>query len=466
LPPAYFHRGAFKEEFPVRFGSTLAVLGLVMATGATVVLPRFTSAQEVNCANEFRSGKLYFAQKIYRKAVDHFAISVKACPDKAEYRARYAMALAQLGEDKLKVVEATGDVAGNQADVDSVLDMFKLAGSEFDASLKADPSKQNVKFVNENRQHFWVARYNEGIKLSGEEKHDAASMEFDLARRINQTEIKAYKQGVVSLINQGKKTEAAALIGAGLAIAPNDSTLLKYREQLGADEAGDIIKQLEDASTTPEQAGPLCSKADSLYTAKIDANPKDPNVANTYFDRGLGRLTCAAVIAAKDSAQSVAIYAKAAEDFHKSRELKPASTDANFYQSALYNEIQASMNAGDVGKALDMIKEYLNYDCKDGGMWKSYAQALYLKGEQQKGAVALIISNAMSKGNEVPLADATKGATEDTKKALDERGNPTHVYAYTQDMGGKTMSIEVWSWCDKKKANVYYLGKDNGEVSW
>jgi hypothetical protein len=450
----------------VRFGSTLAVLGLVMATGATVALPRFTSAQEVNCANEFRSGKLYFAQKIFRKAVDHFAVSVKACPDKAEYRARYAMALAQLGEEKLTMVEATGDVAGNQADVDSVLEVYKMAGSEFDASLKADPSKQNVKFVNENRQHFWVARYNEGIKLTKEEKYDAASMEFELARRINPAEIKAYKQGVVPLVNQGKKAEAAKLIEAGLAIAPNDTTLQRYRENIGADEAGDIIKQVEDASMTPEQAGPLCSKADSLYTAKIAANPQDPNLANTYFDRGLGRLTCAAVVAAKDSAQSVAMYGKAAEDFHKSRDLKPASADANFYQSALYNEIQASMNAGDVNKSVDMIKEYLNYDCKDGGMWKSYAQALYLKGEQQKGAVALIISNAMSKGNEVPLADATKNAKEDAQKALADHENPTHVFAYTQEMGGKTMSIEVWIWCVKKAANVYYLGKDNGEVNW
>ena len=70
----------------MRFRSTLAVLGLVTAVGASV-LPRFTSAQEVNCANEFRSGKLYFAQKIYRKAVGHFALAVKTCPDKAEYRA-------------------------------------------------------------------------------------------------------------------------------------------------------------------------------------------------------------------------------------------------------------------------------------------------------------------------------------------------------------------------------------------
>ena len=124
------------------------------------------------------------------------------------------------------------------------------------------------------------------------------------------------------------------------------------------------------------------------------------------------------------------------------------------------------MNAGDVGKAVDMVKEYMTYDCKDAGMWKTYAQALYLNKEQQKGAVALIISNAMSKGSEVPGADLSKNATEDAKKALDERGQPTHGYAYTEDMGGKTMSIETWVWCNKKKANVYYLGKDNGEVTW
>ena len=448
----------------MRFGSTLAVLGLVMATGASLIVPaRLASAQEVNCANEFRSAKLYFAQKITRKAVDHFALSVKACPDKAEYRARYAMAIAQLGEEKLKVVEATGDVAGNKADVDSVLDMYKTAGTEFDASLKSDSSKQNVKFVAENRKHFWVARYNEGIKLAQEEKHEAAAMEFDLARRIDPTELKAYKQGAVSLINAGKKSDAAALIRQGLAIAPNDTSLTSMQNKVGADEARDLIKQAEDSGTKPEDAARLCAQADSLYSAKLKADEKD---ANAYFDRGLGRLTWAAAVAAKDSVQSMAIYAKASEDFHKARGLVPATTDSTFYQSSLYNEIQASMNAGDVGKAVDMVKEYMTYDCKDAGMWKTYAQALYLNKEQQKGAVALIISNAMSKGSEVPGADLSKNATEDAKKALDERGQPTHGYAYTEDMGGKTMSIETWVWCNKKKANVYYLGKDNGEVTW
>jgi tetratricopeptide (TPR) repeat protein len=447
----------------VRFGSTLAVLGLVLATGASLFLPaRLTSAQEVNCANEFRSGKLYFAQKINRKAVDHFAVSVKACPDKAEYRARYAMALAQFGEDKLAIVEATGDVAGNKADVDTVLDLYKLAGSEFDASLKVDPSKGNVKFVKENRRHFWVNRYNEGIKLSKEEKHDAAVVEFKLARYVDPTEIKPYAQGAIELFNQGNKSEASALIREGMVIAPNDTTLAGLLIKFGADEARDLVKKAEDPATPPEEAVLLCARADSLYTAKLKTNDKD---AYTFFDRGLGRLTWAATLASKDSAQSVGIYGKAAEDFHKAGELTPASTDSAFYQSALYNEIQASMNAGNVSKAVDMVKEYMNYDCKDGGMWKTYAQALYLNKDKQ-GAVALIISNSMSRGNEVALADAIKNAQEDAKKALSERGNPTHVYAYTEDMGGKSMSIESWIWCNKKKSNVYYLGKDNGEVGW
>ncbi|HET9234012.1 MAG TPA: hypothetical protein VFP10_07740, partial [Candidatus Eisenbacteria bacterium] len=66
----------------------------------------------------------------------------------------------------------------------------------------------------------------------------------------------------------------------------------------------------------------------------------------------------------------------------------------------------------------------------------------------------------------VPPQDAKNNAREDQTKALGERGDPTLVYAYTEDMGGKTVSIESWIWSDKKKANVYYLGKDNGEVGW
>jgi len=33
-------------------------------------------------------------------------------------------------------------------------------------------------------------------------------------------------------------------------------------------------------------------------------------------------------------------------------------------------------------------------------------------------------------------------------------------------MAGKIVSVECWIWHAKKKASVYYLGKDNGEVRW
>ena len=66
-----------------------------VALAVTVALGSLAPAAvaEENCANEFRSGKLYFSQQVFDKAVDRFANSVRICPDKGEYRARYAMAL-------------------------------------------------------------------------------------------------------------------------------------------------------------------------------------------------------------------------------------------------------------------------------------------------------------------------------------------------------------------------------------
>ena len=444
----------------MRFGSNLLSYGLVLVGAAVFGVPT-VNAQEVNCANEFRSGKLYFSQKLYPKAVDRFGVAVKTCPDKAEYRARYAIALAQLGQEKLTVVEASGDVASNKTDVDSVVTMYKLAGSEFDASLKVDPSKQNVKFVKENRMHFWVNRYNAGTKLASEEKNEAAALEFELARALDAKEIKAYRQGVVVLVNQGKMAEAQALIDSGLGIAPGDSALIEIKKRLGADEAQHLLKKAEDPATPPEEAIKLAGRADSLLTASIAGTPQN---ANLYFDRGLARMTRGT--ATKDSTQSAAIFSQAADDFEEARKLVPAATNAEFYQSALYNEIQASMNAGKVDESIELIREYLIIDFKDAGMWKSYAHALFLDGDQKTGAIALIIAKSIANGSKVEIQDAEKNAGPDQAKALTERGKPTLVFTHTEDMGGKTVSIDSWIWSDKKKATVYYLGQDNGEVSW
>ena len=434
--------------------------GLVLVGGAALGVPA-TYAQEVNCANEFRSGKLYFSQKLYNKAVDRFALAVKTCPDKAEYRARYAMALGQLGEAKLAVMEASGDVENNKTDVDSALAMYKLAGSEFDASLKVDSSKQNVKFVKENRLYYWVNRYNAGTKLASEDKHAAAAVEFELARVLDPKEIKAYRQGVVVLVNQGRMGEAQALIRTGLTVAPGDSVLTDYQKRVGADEAQALIDEAEKPETTPEKAIQLASRADSLLTESLKGDPKN---ANLHFDRGLARMTLGT--ATKDTTQSAAIFSQAADDFEEARKLVPAATNAEFYQSALYNEIQASMNANKLDESIELIREYLGLDFKDPSIWKSYAQALFLDGDQKTGAIALIVSNSIGKGSGVPVPDAVKNAGEDQKKALVDRGEPALVYAYTTDMGGKTVSVESWLWSVKKKANVYYLGKDNGEVGW
>ena len=452
--------GVFRGILPVRFGSKWLSFGLVLA-GGTSLGASVAVAQEVNCANEFRSGKLYFSEKVYAKAVDRFALAVKTCPDKAEYRARYAIALAQLGQEKLAVVETTGDVAGHKADVDSVIAMYQLAGSEFDASLKTDNSKQNQKLVRENRMHFWVNRYNEGTKLAGENRNEAAALEFELSRMLDPNEIKAYQQGVVVLVNQGKVKEAQALIESGLAKAPNDSVLTSLQKRVGAVEAQRLLKQAEDSSTDPAKANELARRADSLLTHSIKDNPKN---ANLYFDRGLARMTRATTT--KDSAQAAGIYGQAADDFEEARKLVPAATDSSFHQSALYNEIQSWMNANKIDESIELIMEYLSIDLDDASVWKFYAQALLLSGDKKTGAIALIISNSMTTGSPVTIEDAVKNAGEDQKKALTDRGQPSLVYAYTADMAGKIVSVECWLWHAKKKASVYYLGKDNGEVRW
>jgi hypothetical protein len=148
--------------------------------------------------------------------VERFALSVQACPDKAEYRAA-AMALASTRRFSSRPC-VTGDM--KQPAWWTPWSACTDGRSEFDAALAAEDTKKNKKFVTENRYYFWVARYNQGLKLLKEEKDAAADLEFYLSRLVDATDPKAYSQGAIALINLNKKSDAAALVQEGLARAP------------------------------------------------------------------------------------------------------------------------------------------------------------------------------------------------------------------------------------------------------
>lgn len=414
----------------------------------------------INCANEFRSGKLYFSQKIYKKAVDRFAVAAETCPEKAEYRARYAMALAQYAGDRLVYLPTIPAGEERTATMDSVTTMFALAGAEWDSSLARDDSKKNQKFVRENRQHYWVEHYNHGINLYNDNKYEMAELEFRISRMLDPDNIKSFREGATALIALGEKTEAAKLVQDGLKIDPEDEKLNKLLESIYIDAANDLVEASEKDKSADE-----ADKAIGYLNEVLER--RDGQDANLLFKRGVAYMAKGAAEASDESGGDAGAgaesYRKAADSFGEAADMIPASEDPDFHLAALYNRLQSEMNANDFEAAVVTLKAYLEQDPKDPSVWQTWA-VCYSNQDNSDGAVAALMVSKSLAGSEIPVKDAVANAKADETSSLKELGDPAFVYTY-QEVGSGNQ-INTWFWPDKKVARSFILGVKNGEMKW
>jgi tetratricopeptide (TPR) repeat protein len=331
-------------------------LGGALAAIAALTVLTLPAAGEENCANAFRSGKLYFVQKVYDKSVANFQTAVELCPAKAEYRWRYANALAEYAGERM-LNEYVGAV-GQESLLAEILELFGTAGAEFDSSLAVDPKdKSNKKFTNENRQHYWVDHYNRGLKFAKEAKFTHADVEFHVARLIDPHESRAYEQGAVALINSDRKSAAAELVRQGLAVDPENAKLKKLLNSIYVDAANGLIETAdrlvrETPYGTVAQAGADSARAAQGFLQKVlEGRPDDPTL---YFDIGLAYLTEGGALAHGDSGEVVSpaaqeSFRKAAAAFAKAGPNWPSPKGhARHASQLLFNEIRL-LSAGQRG---------------------------------------------------------------------------------------------------------------------
>jgi hypothetical protein len=432
------------------------------------------SAQKINCANEFRSGKLYFSQKILDKAVDRFALAVEACPEKPEYRGRYAIALAEYGGARLgDALVYIDDPEARQATIDSVEMMFTTAGAEFDSAAALDESKKNQKFVRENREHYWVERYNLGVKLLGEEDFEKAELQFRLARLIDSTPPKAYSQGAIALISIDHKSEAAALVQAGLEQAPDDERLNTLLESIYLDAAKGLTREAEEAAGGGDEAGAAAAvkKTEEAveYLNKV-LERRGGADADILFDRGAAKLAAGSLLQLSHEGEGIAPAAAAkfkesAADFEKSGELVKADEEnRDFYLNTLFNQIQALINAEAYDPAMLKIKEYIALDAKDPAIWQMWAMGLVSKDDDSKRVMVALMASKSLAGEALDVVETAGAAVGDAAAALKANGNPDFIYTY-QDASSQDQ-IETWFWVNKKTAMCFILGDKSGELTW
>jgi len=433
----------------------LSRLGLVLATAlmtAIVVTP--ARAEKVNCNNEFRSGKLYFDQKIFEKALAKFAVAVEHCPDKGEFHARYALALCEMGQKYVGQLE-TAEEAERDTLLSKGLGFFEKAGRELDAALqtKAGKKKKLKKFVKQNRGHYWVHYYNEGLELFEEGDYKQADLNFRIARLINPEDIRSYGQEAITLIRLDDIPGAKALVDSGLVRDPENERLLGIQTSITRDTARNLANSA-DSDNDPAKV----VEALALYDKLVEATPDDPNL---IFERGLAALTGAGVVPKEDQA---ALYERAIADFRAAADLVPADGEnRDFHVNCLFNIVQAYSLSGNVEKGLTAGREYTCIAPMDPAGWQFMAGFL-IDNDEQTGAVSALMMSKSLAGNEVPVAVATDSATKDAKAALASNGKPDNVFTYQEASSGN--QIQTWIWSKAHKAVSFILGDESGQVTW
>ena len=438
-------------------------LSLAIGLGLTIVsVAGPVAAEKINCSNEYRSGKLYFSQELFKKAVEHFDLACEVCPDKAEYRGRYAMALCQYGSERLTsaLIEIL-DPEMKRVALDSVVEMYSKAGDQFDAMVSLDDGKKAKKFVRENRKHFWVDRYNAGLKRYNDKEYETAELEFRLARNLDSKNVKAFSQGAIALIALDKKLDAAVLVKEGLAVDPEDERLNSLLEQIYID----VARELTVASEAEGDAAKAVEAVDYLDKVLQRRGGSDPDL---FFERGVALLS-AGTAESQDTTEdgeskATELFMEAADNFGKAAELVPPEGDnLDFHTAARFNQIQALLNAKNCEMGIEAIKKYLTLNYQESGIWQSWAVCLSLE-DNSTGAVAALMASKSLAGDEISVDDVISNAKEDEKQAFDTLGRPVSVFTYQESGSGN--QINTWFWPEKKKAMSFILGVKNGEMSW
>lgn len=456
-------------------GFRTRILAAVLPAALALVWSGPVHAQKVNCANEFRSGKLYFSQEIYNKAVDRFAVAVEVCPEKSEYRARYGIALAQFASERLVYVP-TLDGDEKAALVDSVKSMFALSGSEFDAALEQeDANKKIQKLVRESRKHYWVDRYNRGIKLNEDGDYAMAALNFELARSLDKTDPRGYSQGAIALIQDEDKAGAADLVQQGLEVAPKDEKLNTLQKSIFLDAADDLTRQSEKEKSV--------AKADEAleYLAQVQAKLETPD-ADLLFKKGLAEMAAGGALGKPagdtppDTAASAARYQAAAKSFDEAAKLIPfnptpakdpkkeedRAANNDFHLACLFNGIQSLWYAEDWDATIAAIKGYIALKYDEPAIWKIWTYCLQTQKLPDQAASAIMVSKSLE-GTSISPDDAATNAKEDAAKALKELGKPDKVYSYQTEDG---YQVDTWFWLAKRRAMSFVLGVKNGEMAW
>ncbi len=362
-------------------------------------------------------GILYLSQKNFEKAVRELEMAVEQEPDNGEAHLKLAMAYAEIGETK-------------------------KAGSEFDRALELDPKLQND--VDANRRHYWVEHFNEGVRLSQEEKDfKEAALEFEKAIDIDPLDVRAYTNLGFCYTQLGEHEKALSLFEKATELAPTDET--SKRNLAGIYE--DIAKNHFKSGNYVE--------AIRFYEKALELAP---DRINCVFQLGICHFqkasTETSAVAARPS------YEKALELYARVLEQEPDDVDV------IFNMGIANLALDNQEEAISLLKRAVDIDPKVPEFHKILGRAYARAGSQELAVTELVISKALdtSRGRRMTDVDgwispdavkARYGDVGDVMTSLQTLGKPDEIYSY-QESGS---IVEVWFYWAKGRGVYFVNGK-------
>lgn len=362
-------------------------------------------------------GRLYLSQKNFEKAVRELEIAVEQEPENGFAHLNLAMAYGEIGETK-------------------------KAGEEFDKALELNPKLS--KDVETNRRHYWVEHFNEGVRLSQEEKNfEEAAKEFEKAIELDPRDVRAYSNLGFSLTQLGEHEKALALFEKAAELEPTDETSRKNLARVYEDIAKNHFKNRN------------YTEAIRFYQRALDL---EPDGLNCLLQLGI----CHSQKASAETTLALARpdYEKALEFYSRVLEKEPDNVDI------IYNMGLTNLAIDNLDEAIQLLKKAVDMDPTVSDFHKILGRAYARAGEQESAVTELVISKALDTSRGKRMADIDGWIAPDAVKAryrdvgdlpatLQELGQPEEIYSY-QESGSL---VEVWFYWSKGTALYFVNGK-------
>lgn len=443
----------------------------------------------------FMSGKLYWNQKVYDKAEREFAAAVAGDTANAEYRTFWGTALSQVATGKLEATASISDPEARRAAIQAVAPMLAEASHQFDLASAMDPKKQAAAAA-DNRQHYWVDIYKQGLALAELKQYEDALGVFKLTNVIDPQDPSGLFQVAYAHGQMGNTVEAVAEARQAKEMAQIriaelgdcsqfKSTKAKQGCRTKIDNMNKIIKNVDSftrsnnvkladvaltrsrSTTDPIELRAVYAEAIGYFENALEQDPSLNGVrfdlANTHF------MTAESFEAGKDKDSAKLSYLKAAEIFGFLADAD--SVDAETKSLSIYNGASALYSAGEFVKAGPMFQRYIDLAPREVPAWQLSGICYLEQGKRLDAVSHLAMGSALGDKAVATSVEESIGTTRNlyggsaAAKSLVELGDPEDVRSFTdKDNGGRI--VTTWIWWSKGQARHYLNGEEVGRVSF